>query len=376
MLGSSVRIGRVFGIPIGLHYSWFLVFFGVSYLLAVNTFPDRYPDWPGARYWVVAFATSTLFFASILAHELGHSLMAMRYGIRVRSITLFVFGGVAQITRDAPRPLVEGMVAIAGPLVSLTLGGLFIGLYYLLRDTSGPAAALSLYLGQINVTVAIFNMIPGFPLDGGRVFRAIIWGIRGNVVTATQIAGFVGRGIGYLFVAGGLVWGFWSQDIVNGLWLAFVGWFLVNIAAQSAGQVTLREALRGVRVRDLMAGNPPMIPSRMDLRTLVENYVALTDRRCFLVSDGERWAGLVSVTDIRRIPRERWADTRVEDVMVPVSRVSTVQPSEEALRAMELMDEAEISQMPVVENGGVIGLLRKESIVQRLRVRSELAKNA
>ena len=307
--------------------------------------------------------TSVLFFASILAHELGHSVVAIRNGIQVRSITLFVFGGVAQISRDAPRPMIEGMIAIAGPLVSVALGGLFLGLYFVIHDINQPVAALSLYLFQINIMVAVFNMIPGFPLDGGRLFRALVWALSGSFVTATRIAAAIGRGIGYLFIAGGIAWGFYSGEVFSGLWLAFIGWFLAGMAQQSGRQVVVRETLRGVRVRDVMSGDQLMIPAEMDLRFLVEHYVALTGRRSYLVRNGDGWAGVLSLQDIEKVSKNRWADTRADQVMIPASKITTVGPGDDLLQAMELMDAGGVAEVPVVENGGLVGMLRRDAVV-------------
>ena len=307
--------------------------------------------------------TSFLFFGSILAHELGHSVVAIHNGIKVRSITLFVFGGVAQISRDAPRPLIEGLIAIAGPLVSVGLGGLFLGLYLLVRDISGPVAAVFLYLGWINIWVAAFNMIPGFPLDGGRLFRALVWGLNGSFVTATRIAAAIGRGIGYLFMAGGVASGFYSGDVFNGLWLIFIGWFLAGMAQQSGRQVVVRETLKDVRVRDVMSGDQLTIPAEMDLRFLVEHYVALTGRRSFLVRNGDGWAGVLSLEDIEKVSKSRWADTRVDQAMKPASKVTTVGPGDDLLQAMELMDAGGVAEVPVVENGGLVGMLRRDAVM-------------
>ncbi len=366
-MGSSIRLGRVFGIPIGLHYTWFLVFFAVTWLLAENIYPNEYPQWSKAESWGSAVATSLLFFASVVAHELGHSLVAMAHGIKVKSITLFVFGGVAQISREASRPLVEFLIAIAGPLVSAALGGVFIGIHLLTEDASRLVSGVSLYLGQINLMLAVFNMIPGFPLDGGRVFRAVVWGLRGNHFTATRLAARAGQGVGAVFIAGGLAMGAVTRNVFDGIWLAFIGWFLAGMAGQQLRYAQLRETLKGVRVRDVMNGGATMIPAGIDLRSLVEHYIALTSRRSFLVGDGDRWAGLVSVTDIKAVPRNKWPQTTVEQIMVPVARVVTVEADEDALRAIELMDERNVSQAPVMERGVLVGLLRREQVLEFLK---------
>ncbi|MSQ25947.1 MAG: site-2 protease family protein [Dehalococcoidia bacterium] len=371
-MSASIRLGRILGIPIGLHYTWFVVFVLVTGMLATSYFPDAYPGWSNVQYYGIALITSLIFFASIVAHELGHSIVAMRNGIRVKSITLFVFGGVAQISKEADRPRVEFTIAIAGPLVSAALGGLFIGLYFLVRDASDPAAALCFYLGEINLSVAIFNMIPGFPLDGGRVFRSLVWAVRGNFVRATRISAGLGRGIGYLFIIGGLIVVLWRHDLVSGLWIAFIGWFLENAASASYQQVAAREALSGVRVEEIMTPDPPIIPGRVDLRTLVESYIAHTGKRCFIVSDFGEWRGLVSLTDIRRVPRERWAETRVADIMVAKEKVATVRREEDALRAVALMEELDVNQLPVVGGNEIVGLVARDNILRLLQTKKRL----
>ena len=369
MFNATIKLGRILGIPIGLHYSWFIIFFLVTWLLSVNLFPALYPGWPAAQYWGVAVATSLLFFTSILLHELGHSIVALHYGIKVKSITLFVFGGVAHIAQDAPRPRVEALIAGAGPVVSVALGGLFLGLFFLTRDSNEAIAALSLYLGRINLIVAIFNLIPGFPLDGGRLFRAIAWAIQGNLTKATRIASLVGRGIGYIFILGGLLLAFWSRDIFNGLWLAFIGWFLEGAASQSYAHMAARDSLKGVRVREIMSGDVPRIPRQTDLGTLVENHMVFTGHRLFIVGEEGRWDGLLTVQEMRKVPRHRWSGTRVGDIMVPASQLAAVGPDDEALRVLEIMEETDLTLLPVEEDGAITGVVGREQILRFLRPR-------
>ena len=338
-------------------------------LLAENFFPE---DWPALQRWGLAIGTSLLFFGSILAHELGHSVVALRYGIQVKSITLFVFGGVARIARDAPRPGIEALIALAGPAVSFALGGIFLGIFFISRDSNESIAAVSLYLGRINILVAVFNLIPGFPLDGGRVFRAIVWKLKGNFAAATKVSSFVGRSVGYLFIISGLLYGFFTRDVFSGLWIAFIGWFLENAASQSYRQVAMREALKGAHVREMMSPDVPTIPRRLDLRTLVDSQIVFTGRGTFLVGEDGQWDGLVSLQDIKSVPRQKWTETRVGDIMVPASRVATVRPDDEALQAMEIMDETDVNQVPVKEDGEIVGLVGRDSIIRFLRTRAEL----
>ncbi|MBM4404747.1 MAG: site-2 protease family protein [Chloroflexi bacterium] len=376
MFGSSIKIGRIFGIPIGVHYTWFIVFILITGILGSNYFPSEFPRWSGFQTWGVAILTSLLFFASVLAHELGHSLVAKRYDIGVKSITLFVFGGVAQIAKDPPRPKVEALIALAGPLVSLTIGGIFLGIYFAASDRNDSIAGLAYYLGSINIMVATFNMIPGFPLDGGRVFRAIVWAVKGNFVSATRFATTVGRGVGYLFIFIGVIRAFWYNDLSSGLWIAFIGWFLENAASQSYAQVAIRQALEGIYVREVMSRDTSFIFKRIDLQTLIDSYINFSGKRFFLVGEAEKWEGVLSLQDIRKVSREKRRETRVADVMVPVGKVATVKQSDELLKAIEIMDNADVNQVPVLDGERVVGVLSRENIVRLLRSRAELKAGA
>ena len=313
--------------------------------------------------------TSLLFFGSILAHEMGHSVVAKRYGIRVAGITLFVFGGVARITTEPRRPGIEAAIALAGPLVSAALGGVSLGLSSLTRDSNESLGALFLYLGRANLLVAVFNMIPGFPLDGGRVLRAAMWKLRGDYTWATKGASFVGQAVGLLFIAGGVAAGIVTRDLFDGLWFVVIGWFLHSAASQGYAQAGFRERLRGVPVSDLMSSDVPMIPRRIDLRTLVEGPIAYTGRQCFLVGEDGQWEGLLSLEDILKVPRPQWAETRAGDVMTPASSVRSLRPDDDALRALEMMDEAEIAHLPVRVGREVVGLLGREAVTAHIAPR-------
>jgi Zn-dependent protease len=322
--------------------------------------------------WAIAVFTSLLFFASVLAHELGHSIVALRNGIGVKSITLFVFGGVAQITSEPPRPKIEALIAIAGPLVSVSLGGIFLGVFFAADGRNDSIAGLAYYLGSINLMVAIFNMIPGFPLDGGRVFRAIVWAVKGNFISATRFATQVGRGVGYLFILAGIVQAFLYDDLSSGIWIAFIGWFLENAASQSYAQVAIREALKGISVREVMSADTSFVFKRIDLQTLIDSYIKFSGKRFFLVGEGEKWEGVLSLQDIRKVPPEKRRETRVADIMIPVAQVATVRQSDELLKAIETMDTADVNQVPVLDGERIVGVLSRENIVRLLRNRAEL----
>ncbi len=236
-MGGAFSLGKIFGIQFRIHYSWFVIFVLITVSLSWQYFPYTYPEWSEPTYWLTGTATSLLFFTSVLAHELSHSLVGRANGIPVRSITLFLFGGVAHMTREATRHGAELRMALAGPVASLVIGGIFFLFHLLLQNIIEPVAALAFWLAQINVVLAIFNLIPGFPLDGGRVFRSLLWRFTGNYQRATRIAVEVGRGVGYLFVAGGIVLMFlYPGNWFNGLWLAFIGLFLTYVATASYRQ--------------------------------------------------------------------------------------------------------------------------------------------
>jgi len=284
---GNISLGRIFGIPLRLHYTWFIIFALVTTSLVL--YPLVEPPYPPIEQRIVlGILTSLLFFASILTHELAHSILAIRNNIPVKEITLFVFGGVSQITKEATHPRAELLIAIVGPLTSLALGGIFYGLHLLLAGTQQILAAdLMWWLARINVILAVFNLIPGFPLDGGRIFRALVWHRTHDYHRATHIATKVGQGIAYTFIAGGfaliiLIPQYWFY----GLWLIFIGWFLRDAARASYQQILLRDALVGITARQVTDSDCPLVPPDLNLTELVQQYILPTGRSCFLISWG------------------------------------------------------------------------------------------
>ncbi|MCS7207335.1 MAG: site-2 protease family protein [Dehalococcoidia bacterium] len=375
---GGLRIGRILGIPIEVHVSWLFIFvlvvvslsqvFGARVLFGV-----RLPSFSLPERWVLAVITAGLFFASVLAHELAHSIVALRRGIPVKGITLFVFGGVSQIAREAATPGVELVMAAVGPFVSLVLGGVFWGLAVFFAERQAHLFAITSYLAFANVLLGVFNMIPGFPLDGGRVMRAILWAVTRSYQRATGIAAGVGQGIGVLFILGGIVQAlFVPAAFLSGVWIALIGWFLQGAAASSYRQLRLREGLKGFTARDLMAPECPRVAPSTSVQAVVDEYLLGRGVRCLLVSDDQRTYGLVTVHQVRQVPRERWAYTPVREAMTPLERVVTVSPQEDAYRVLEVLDEAGVNQVPVVQNGQVVGLISREQVIHFLRVREEL----
>lgn len=371
MFRSTIRLGRLLGIPVGLDVSWFIIFVLITLSLA-SYFRGLHPNWSPALHWTVGLATSLLFFVSVVLHELGHSVIALRYRIPVLSITLFVFGGVARIARDPARPSQEFWIAIAGPVTSYLLGGIFYLGFLLATPVSEPLGGLCQYLAGINAILATFNLIPGFPLDGGRIARAVIWGATRDYGRATRIATRMGQVVAYGFIVYGVGVVLLQANFFGGLWLAFIGWFLLNAAQESYQQVAIREVLRGIRARDVMAVDCPTISPYQGLGEFVEEMVLPTGRRCFLVADGNRLLGLITLHELRAVPRERWPATTVAEAMTPASQLKWAGPDDDILEIMQRMETENVNQMPVVENAHLIGILTREHLLRVLRTRLEL----
>jgi Zn-dependent protease len=366
---GSISLGRVFGIPLRLHYTWFIIFALVTYSLV---FDVAYQAYPVEHRVVLGILASLLFFASIVAHELAHSILAIRNKIPVKEITLFVFGGVSQITKEATHPRAELLVAIVGPLTSVALAGIFYGLHLLLASASQSLAAdLMQRLALINVLLAVFNLVPGFPLDGGRVFRALVWHRIHDYQKATRIAARVGQGIAYGFIAIGIALIFAFQAWFNGVWLIFIGWFLNDAAKASYQQVLLRNALIGITARQVTDYASPLIPPHMTLVELVEQYILPTGRSCFPISWGAELEGMLTLQQIKKVPRTRWPTTTVQDIMTPANKLKVANADQDLLGVLQEMSGESTHHIPVTEAGKVIGVINREDIARFLRTRAE-----
>ena len=371
-LTRSIPLGRIRGIPLGLDYSWFLVFALVTWSLSGSYFPEQYPGWGTGLYWAIGLATSLLFFASVVLHELGHSVIALRNGIPVRSITLFIFGGVAQIGREPGSPGVEFRVAIAGPIVSFALAGLFGALGWIGAGIA-PLAALATYLAYINGSLGLFNLIPGFPLDGGRVFRAIVWRVTHSFRRATEIAGGAGHFFAWLFIFWG-VWQMFAGNFVGGLWIAFIGWFLQNAATASVQQMTLERLLTGHTVGEIMTRECPTLAPEVTLEQLVHDHILTTGRRYFPVARAGRVEGLLTLHHVKEIPSDRWAATTVEQAMTPLSQLRLAHPGDSLWNAMQEMTADGVNQLPVTDtaNGELAGVLARDNVLTFVRTLAEV----
>ena len=374
MLRGGIPIGRAFGISLRLNYSWFFIFALVTWALAAEYFPASYPSWSLATKIGAGILTSILFFTSVLAHELAHSIVAQRKGIPVRSITLFIFGGVSQITEEPKKPKDEFRMAIAGPLTSLVIGGICWGGWFWLHGMTGPAefvSAVAYWLGLINIFLAVFNLIPGFPLDGGRMLRSVLWGRSGNLHNATKTASNIGRGVGYAFIFGGIFLIF-RGSWFNGLWLAFIGWFLENAAVGSYRQLALQEALQGHIVSEIMTREHPSVPPELTIERLVNEHILTTGRRSLPVVRDNRVMGLITLHDIKAVPRDLWSTETVEEAMIPFNNVKWVRPDEDLSTILRIFAEDDVNQVPVVEDHKIVGMVARDNLLSFVNVRSQL----
>lgn len=377
------RLGRVFGIELRVDWSWVLIFVLLTWSLS-SVFSRWHRAWPRVEIFVIAVCASLLFFGCVLVHELAHSLVAKTYGLRVRSITLFLFGGVSNIEREPPSAKAEFFTAIVGPLTSIALGALALivasaAMPQPLNGTEnaisafaqlGPVTTLLAWLGPINIVIGLFNLIPGFPLDGGRILRSIIWRATGNLHTATRWAAGIGRLFGWLFIAGGIAMSFglyvpfFGTGFASGLWLAFIGWFLQGAANQASAKLALDEALAGITVGQLMRRDCPSVEPEISVATLVHEHLLPGDDRALpVVREGEL-LGLVSIADVRAVPVDSWAATPVASIMRNLDALRVTAPERPLEDAFEQLARQDIEQMPVVAGGRLVGMLRRRDIAR------------
>jgi len=373
---AQVKLGRVFGIGIGLHYSWVLIAILIVFSLA-EQFRFVHHDWSAGVIWGTAILTALLFFVSIVLHELGHSVVAQSRGIRVPSIVLFALGGVSQMERESPDAKTEFWMALAGPLVSFVIGLICLGLAHAMgwvgpsSSAGTPLVAMLAWLGYINVVLGAFNLIPAYPLDGGRIFRAAAWWGTHSMERATRLASTVGQVFAFLFILAGL-WRFFHGEGFAGLWIAFIGWFLLDAARSSRVQVEIMHALGGIKVRDVMERNCALVDSTTNLQTLVDEYLLRSGQRCFIVQHEGHLAGLITPADLSRIERRMWPLTTVDQAMRPVDQLRVVSPEAPVMQALETMARENINQLPVVSDGHLEGILSRAHLLEILRTRSEL----
>jgi Zn-dependent protease len=369
----NIRLGSLLGIPILVNPSWFILFGLATWMLATQYYPDVLPKEESTTHYVMAATSALVFFISILLHELAHSAVAKAYRIPVRSITLFIFGGVSQITRDATKPLNELFMAIAGPLTSLVLGALFIAAWWAIgADATRPVDHVLIWLGGINLAIGVFNMIPAFPMDGGRVFRSLIWLFGHNYNRATVIAAWTGRGAAWLMLAVGFlgVLGYATPITgtpAGGAWMLLIGLFLENAARQSLLQNRLVQTLQQYSAGDLMVPDPPVVEGQMSVASLARGVLELNPRVCYFVEDHGKLGGLISAYQMRAIPEALWDTTTAAQAMVPSAKLRATGRNSLASEVLLEMENEDLLHMPVVEEGRVIGVIGRDRILGVLR---------
>lgn len=390
-MGMGFRVGSIAGVQIFADWSLFIIFLLVMFTLGAGVLPAWHPDWGAGVTWVTAFAAAVLFFASVLIHELSHALVGRANGIDIRRITLFVFGGMAHLEREPHAWRAELLMAIVGPITSFVLGGLFLFVGGLTAErvvlnpndplqalaALDPFSTVMLWLGPINIMLAIFNLVPGFPLDGGRVLRAAIWGATGDVYRATRWAAALGQAFAWLLIACGfaMILGlrvpFFGTGVFGGLWLALIGWFLNNAAFMSYRQLLTKRSLENVPVSSVMLSRFATVPPHTSLASLIDEYIMRSDQRAFPVVEGDRLVGLVCLEDVRRLSPAERATQSVRDVMTPARELATIAPDEATAEALQALSRRAVNQLPVVKDGQVRGLIRREDILKWLSLHGE-----
>jgi Zn-dependent protease len=373
MLTARIRLIRLFGIPISVDISWLIILALITWSLAEAIFKPALPDASEGERLLLGFVTALAFFLCIVLHEMGHALVARSRGIPIRGITLFLFGGVAELAAEPPSASSEFLMAIAGPLVSVFLSGMFFVLS-LLATGLGWATSIELifrYLSLINLSLLILNLLPAFPLDGGRVFRSILWGISGNLRRATRWAAAIGQGFAWLLIAYGVVRFYWG-DVFGGIWLGLIGMFLNNAARASYQQLVLQQALKGEPVSRFMNLQPIVVPPSLDLRSWVEDYVYRYHRKTFPVASNGHLEGYISTQALARFPRAEWDRHTVAEVMRQDLQAVTISPQTDALEALGRMQRTGASRLLVSNGTQLLGIVSLKDLLRFLNLKIEL----
>lgn len=395
IMNGDIVLGRLWGIRVQLNFSLIFIFLLLLFNLGAGVLPRWHPTWTPGLIWSVALAAALLFFCSILVHELSHALVARRNKIPVRSITLFLFGGVANIEQEPDSPRVEASMAAIGPVVSIGIGILFTALAGILTGQSdvasapekalanmGPLETLLAWLGPVNIVLGIFNLLPAFPLDGGRVTRAFLWAVIGDLARATRWATRLSQCIAWLLIAAGIAMSFgvhvpfFGRGMLSGLWLAFIGWFLNNAAVASYRQVKIRNLLQDVSLRTLMRRPlPPLVASDTRISDFVETYAVSSSDSVFPVAVGDTVVGVIDVDAVRKLPRAAWSTTAVREVMTPLTELPSIDRNEDAYDAVRRLGNGSNKVLAVFDSGRFLGLLQHEDIARWLELQAGLERS-
>jgi len=370
---KSFRLVTLFNIPVEINFTWFIILGLVIFTLARGYFPYTNPELSAAAHWLMALIAALLLFASLLAHELSHSLVAIRHKLSIRGITLFIFGGVAHMEQEPSSPGVEFKMAIAGPAMSFFLAIVFFGLTQAFYNLGFPKYVLSItnYLFILNLIVGIFNLIPGFPLDGGRVLRATLWSYYKDIKKATAIASGFGKGFAFFLIAVGFL-NLFTGSIISGIWFIFIGLFLQEAADVSYRQVVMKKILSGVKVKDLMTQNVITVPADMTLDRLVDDYFFKTRHATFPVVEDDKILGLVILHDIKEVARDKWPQISAKQVLIPLKRDLVIGKDVDAMLALTKLASNGIGRLLVIEDSKLLGILSQRDIMRLFEFKSEI----
>lgn len=370
---KSFRLITLFNIPVEINFSWFIILGLVIFTLARGYFPYTNPELGAAAHWLMAIIAAFLLFASLLAHEFSHSLVAIKHNLSIRGITLFVFGGVAHMEQEPSSPSVEFKMAIAGPAMSFFLAILFFALTQVVYILGLPKAILSItnYLFILNLIVGIFNLIPGFPLDGGRVLRATLWNYYKDIKKATAIASGFGKGFAFFLIAVGFL-NLFTGSIIAGIWFIFIGFFLQEAAEVSYRQVVMKKILSGTKVLDLMTQNVITVPADITLDKLVDDFFFKTRHATFPVVEDDTILGLVTLHDIKEVAKNKWPETTAKEIMIPLRKDFVISKDADVMIALARLASNGIGRLLVIEDSKLLGILSQRDIMRLFEFKSEI----
>lgn len=370
---GRVKLGKILGFEINIDWSWLLIFFLVTYTLALGYFPAFYPTFSATTDWLLGILAAILLFASVLVHELSHSVVARGYGTEVKGITLFLFGGMSQMADEPKSAREEFWMALVGPLASLVLGGIFylLGSGGVALGWPRPAVAVLGYLATINLLLGIFNLVPGFPLDGGRILRSAIWSVTGDLTKATRYASYGGQGFGYALMVLGFVFVL-NRNLIGGLWLIFIGWFLAGAARSSFQQLVIRQALSGVRVEQVMTTNVPPVPADLSVRQFVDDMLLRNEYSCYPVVQGDQVVGVIGAEEVRKIPSEQWDFVRVGEIQHHIDDAYEISMEDDAWEALTKLADEHVCRLVVVQDNHLKGTVGRESVYRLVQTKMQM----
>ncbi len=373
MFGKGIKLFSLFGFPVRVDLSWVLIFLLLSWSLAAGLFPAQFPDMTKAQYWTMGTIAALGLFASIVAHEFGHSLVARRHGMPMKGITLFIFGGVAEMSEEPPTAKAEFQVAIAGPITSVLIGAICLGAAAAGNTLNWPKPVTGVlsYVGIMNVVLVVFNLIPAFPLDGGRVLRSALWKAKNNLKQATRTTSRIGMGFGVMLIVLGVL-SIVTGNLIGGIWWVLIGLFLRGAAQSSYQQLLVRRVLEGEPVRQFMATEPITVPPTATIRDVVENYMYQHHHRMFPVTENGALVGCITSREIREVPRDQWEERVVRDVAHTCSDENTIEAGADAVKALKKMQRDGASRLMVVEGGKLRGTLTLKDLLKFLSLKLEL----